>query len=200
MPAWRLQDTTERPPAPPRHHRGTRQIPAKHHQKLATWQRFPLLIGLKHNRICRESLSLSGAQFLTDSCGVCAAIWFVRHPEKRHRNPSWSLSTPNPKLLGPGDRRWRLHLSLSGNAVPIVWLPETAIRSSGHPLQNRSYCRVVPGSFPILSGFWAGFRFQSVLLWSRNYAGSRPKVGSPLCRDVANALKLLGKSLYPLVN
>ena len=196
MPAWRLQDTTER---------------------------------------------------FTDSCGVCAAG--REHPAMA--SPSWSLSTPNPKLLGPGGRRWRLHLSLSGNAVPIVWLPETATRSSGHPFQNRSYCRVVLGSFPIrppadfglafasnlfdwkcyncgdvawalrslgaaiasvwvcvcvsvcLAGPWAVCAVPALLvlksvgvenleslwalLWSRNHAGSRPKVGSPRCGPCAES-------------
>lgn len=130
MPAWRLQDTTER---------------------------------------------------FTDSCGVCAAG--REHPAMA--SPSWSLSTPNPKLLGPGGRRWRLHLSLSGNAVPIVWLPETATRSSGHPFQNRSYCRVVLGSFPIRPPADFGLAFASNLFDWKCYN----------CGDVAWALRSLGAAI-----
>ena len=202
------------------------------------WSTLTIQLG-HHNKMPAWRLQDTTESF-TDSCGACASIW-----SRTPRHGIAVLISFHPKSKASwtwwftGDRRWRLHLSLSGNAVPIVWLPESATRSSGHPFQNRSYCRVVLGSFPIrppadfglafasnlfdwkcyncgdvawalrslgaaiatvcvcvcLAGPWAVCAVPALLvlksvgvenleslwalLWSRNHAGSRPKVGSP---------------------
>lgn len=148
------------------------------------WSTLTIQLG-HHNKMPAWRLQDTTESF-TDSCGACASIW-----SRTPRHGIAVLISFHPKSKASwtwwftGDRRWRLHLSLSGNAVPIVWLPESATRSSGHPFQNRSYCRVVLGSFPIRPPADFGLAFASNLFDWKCYN----------CGDVAWALRSLGAAI-----